>query len=237
VLLVAIAIPATPMDASAQEASAQLVVVTTPPGAAVEVDGRPAGRSPATVVDLLPGAHSIVVRGEGGSAQRVVDLAPGRSFVVELDVPAVQTAPSSEPASPVEPPSVTPAEAPAASLPAPVEADLGVVPTSVPGWHGGRQYDYGLVVGGGATFLVGLVLTFVGAAAIDSRGNEVVVYTCLPLGATMGLVGFILALSGLDAALVGFPGSSDRSGVRFGSLSPTLDIRPDGASAGMVVTW
>lgn len=94
--------------ASAQD-TGQLVVVTTPPGLTVLVDGVPAGTSPATATGLLPGAHVVVVRSvDGRSATQVVETEAGRSAVVQIELGAAEPRPDPEVQAPVPEPSIVP---------------------------------------------------------------------------------------------------------------------------------
>jgi serine/threonine protein kinase len=76
-------------------ATGQLQVRTEPAGAQVTVDGLPRGRSPLTVGDLQPGAHSVVLENEAGSVKQdvTVDAGATASLVVPMTVP--QNAPVS----------------------------------------------------------------------------------------------------------------------------------------------
>lgn len=56
-----------------------LQVTTVPPGAKVNVDGRPRGVTPLTMRDLSPGPHTVVLESMQGSVKRTVTIAEGKT--------------------------------------------------------------------------------------------------------------------------------------------------------------
>jgi hypothetical protein len=65
--------------------TALVAVLTTPPGIAIAIDGKPAGRSPLAARDLPPGAHSILVEDPcwvGESEQIVVAMGDERTVQI-----------------------------------------------------------------------------------------------------------------------------------------------------------
>jgi hypothetical protein len=80
----------------------QIVVVTTPPGAEVAIDGVHVGRAPLARPDLLPGEHLVDVAWPGGvTRQAVVHVTGGASQVVQLR--AEEPAPPPQPEQKPEP--------------------------------------------------------------------------------------------------------------------------------------
>jgi hypothetical protein len=63
-------------------ATGTIAVVTTPPGARVNVDGQPRGVSPLTIGDLAPGEHRIAVDSDAARAARVITVQPGTTTSV-----------------------------------------------------------------------------------------------------------------------------------------------------------
>lgn len=110
-------------------ATGQLLIVTEPAGAAVTVDGRDVGTSPATVADLLPGSHLVIVTWpDGRRADQVADVEAGRSALVRMVAPAAPPAPGPAPDAAAGAPSPPVATPPVATAPSPVDA-----PTAAPG--------------------------------------------------------------------------------------------------------
>jgi hypothetical protein len=69
------------------EAKPTLNVTSEPSNAAVAVDGQPAGRTPITLRDLSPGAHTIAVSmGGKKTVTRTVELRPGASHEVSVSL-------------------------------------------------------------------------------------------------------------------------------------------------------
>jgi hypothetical protein len=111
----------------------QLVVVTTPAGGEVIVDGKSAGPAPAQA-QVLPGDHLVQVRwSDGRSTQSIVTVEGGKSKLLSLQPagtePAPATAPTAAPAgmpvpvgTPVPAPVAAPAPAAATGFPVPVAA-------------------------------------------------------------------------------------------------------------------
>jgi len=63
-----------------------LHVESTPSGAQVMVDGKPRGVSPATINDLAPGRHEIVIRSVEGTVRRTVSIAAGETAEVSESI-------------------------------------------------------------------------------------------------------------------------------------------------------
>jgi len=63
-----------------------LHVESTPSGAQVMVDGKPRGTSPATIPDLAPGRHEIVIRSVEGAVRRTVSIAAGETAEVNESI-------------------------------------------------------------------------------------------------------------------------------------------------------
>ena len=69
-------------------------VTTSPSGAKVELDGRPAGRAPLTSMKISPGEHRFRFTHEGYRDEtRTVDLAPGTPGSLEVSLQPKQVAP------------------------------------------------------------------------------------------------------------------------------------------------
>jgi hypothetical protein len=62
-------------------------VVTDPPGARVQVDGRPRGTSPLTLTDLAPAEYKVSVKSDTGSAERAVTVKPGTMASLVFSLP------------------------------------------------------------------------------------------------------------------------------------------------------
>ncbi len=63
-----------------------LTVATTPEGAAVGIDGKPAGMSPVTI-EVRPGSHTLSLRREGCADEvRPAEAHVGRALVSSLDL-------------------------------------------------------------------------------------------------------------------------------------------------------
>lgn len=78
----------------------QLVVMTDPPGARVEVDGRPRGTSPVEIRDLTAAEHSVMAATRTASATRTVRVDAGGQH--ELIISLKESAPAAAaPAGPV----------------------------------------------------------------------------------------------------------------------------------------
>lgn len=71
----------------------QIEVITTPPGAAVTVDGKAVGRAPLVVRDLLPGVHFVGLSADGERRERRV-TATAPSTRVEEQLGDARTAPA-----------------------------------------------------------------------------------------------------------------------------------------------
>jgi hypothetical protein len=76
-----------PESAAAERRTGTLVVVTDPPDARVDIDGRTRGRSPIRVADLPATTHKVLVTTGRGSSERVVDLAAGATTSVVFSLP------------------------------------------------------------------------------------------------------------------------------------------------------
>jgi hypothetical protein len=72
--------------AAASRPVATLHVTSTPPGAQVLVDGKPRGVAPATIDDLPPGRHEVVLRSAEGTVRRTVSIAAGETAEVEESI-------------------------------------------------------------------------------------------------------------------------------------------------------
>jgi hypothetical protein len=70
-------------------------VVTDPPGARVQVDGRPRGTSPLMLTDLAPAEYKVSVKSDTGSAERAVTVKPGTMASLVFSLP--KTAPAAGP--------------------------------------------------------------------------------------------------------------------------------------------
>jgi hypothetical protein len=68
-----------------------LSVVTDPPGAQVEIDGRPRGVSPLSLKDLTTADHKVRVSGATGSAERTVTVVAGTTASVMFALPKVSS--------------------------------------------------------------------------------------------------------------------------------------------------
>jgi hypothetical protein len=68
----------------------QLQVRTEPPGARVSIDGTPLGKTPMTIVELLPGEHTVTFENELGSISQKVNIEAGvpASLMVPMGMPA-----------------------------------------------------------------------------------------------------------------------------------------------------
>jgi hypothetical protein len=82
---VAAAPPAAPPPAAAPAKPARnvgrLLVESTPPGAAVFLDGKLRGESPLTLDDVPTGKHKLVLESDQGTVSRVVEIRPGRRTI------------------------------------------------------------------------------------------------------------------------------------------------------------
>lgn len=65
-----------------------LRVVSEPPSAAVAVNGRRRGTTPAQITDLPAGAHDVMVTGTGGTVRQRVQVSPGATTTVMVPLPA-----------------------------------------------------------------------------------------------------------------------------------------------------
>lgn len=72
--------------AAASQPVATLHVTSTPPGAQVLVDGQPRGVAPATISDLPPGRHEVVLRTAEGTVRRTVSIAAGETAEVDESI-------------------------------------------------------------------------------------------------------------------------------------------------------
>lgn len=61
----------------------QIEIASAPPGVAVLVDGKPVGRTPLVVRDLLPGVHFVALSLEGERVERKLSIASGTARVDE----------------------------------------------------------------------------------------------------------------------------------------------------------
>jgi hypothetical protein len=111
-------------------------IATTPPGAALTLDGKPAAALSPFDVDLAPGAHTIQAAAEGHTAaDRTVTVAFASRQDVNLDLPevapppVVAVAPVPPPAPPPPPP--PPPPAPRSKLPAIITGGLAIVAAGV----------------------------------------------------------------------------------------------------------
>ena len=77
--------------AFASATTGTMTVNTDPPGVEVEIDGTVRGRSPLSL-SLPAGAHTVVIRGDGGSRTIPVTLAAGAEISQYLDVPKAGSA-------------------------------------------------------------------------------------------------------------------------------------------------
>jgi len=112
------------------EARPILTVTSDPGGAAVAVDGNPAGRTPLTLRDLAPGAHTIAVSASGRVTQtRTVELRAGGASEVAVTLEAERPAIVERPHPTPEP----------AVVPPPVEKPQ---PTTPPPGHPGRAAKF-----------------------------------------------------------------------------------------------
>jgi hypothetical protein len=98
-------------DPPAAPTEGALQVTTTPPGAAVNLDGTLRGMAPLRIASLAPGGHTIVVANAYRTVSQHVTITPGETTT--LLVPLGQA-----PAQPAPPPA-QPAPPPAAAAPAP----------------------------------------------------------------------------------------------------------------------
>jgi hypothetical protein len=76
-------------------ATGQLQVRTEPSGAQVTIDGRVHGPSPATISNLTPGEHMVLVTGELGSVRQKVTVEAGATASLFVPLAAPQGAPVS----------------------------------------------------------------------------------------------------------------------------------------------
>ncbi|MEW5851104.1 MAG: PEGA domain-containing protein [Myxococcota bacterium] len=133
----------------------RLVVLTTPPGAVVQLDGEHKGASPLTLNDIPEGAHRITVSKAGLEPQTVdVNIPVGESTEVKVTLSSV---PGAAPAATVGA-QATPTEA------APEEQEEG----------GGMRYA---VTGTGAVGAGGGLLSLVVAAAALASASAVVAFS------------------------------------------------------------
>lgn len=64
-----------------------VTITTTPPGAAVTIDGKPVGDRTPLTVELSPGAHTLALRHDGYAAEsRPLEARFGRAVIVSLDL-------------------------------------------------------------------------------------------------------------------------------------------------------
>jgi hypothetical protein len=63
-----------------------LRVTSTPPGAAVLIDGKAQGQTPLELPDLAVGRHTVVIQGRGGSIRRTVRITAGEQAVVDVEL-------------------------------------------------------------------------------------------------------------------------------------------------------
>jgi serine/threonine protein kinase len=71
--------------------SGQLEVRSDPAGARITVDGVPRGTSPLTIPDLPPGAHTVMLAGEAGTAKHEVKIEAGVTAVLVAPLTAPQS--------------------------------------------------------------------------------------------------------------------------------------------------
>jgi hypothetical protein len=67
-------------------------VVTDPPGARVQVDGRPRGTAPLTLTDLAPAEYKVSVKSDTGSAERAVTVKAGTVASLVFSLPKASVA-------------------------------------------------------------------------------------------------------------------------------------------------
>ena len=67
--------------------SGTLRIISEPPSAAVAVNGRPRGRTPAQIADLPAGAHEVTVSGTSGTVRQRVQVSPGATTTVMVPLP------------------------------------------------------------------------------------------------------------------------------------------------------
>ncbi|MGC4116682.1 MAG: PEGA domain-containing protein [Myxococcales bacterium] len=182
---------ADPPRPSEPPANGTLLVVSTPPGILIQIDGQPSDVTPARI-QVPPGAHSVVlVRGDTRLFERQVKVSSNAVASVDADLsaqlaPKVAAVPSTEPAEellPVPdldekpaPPAPTPAPAPApvatptvSAKPSAVPAAAGEVYVTSPEIYGevfinGRSYGYPPVLAKGVP---------AGRATVEIRINDV----------------------------------------------------------------
>jgi hypothetical protein len=77
----------------------QLEVRTDPAGARVTIDGVSRGTAPLTIGELAPGAHTVMLEGEAGSAKHAVKIEAGVTAVLVAAITTPVPAPASGPAS------------------------------------------------------------------------------------------------------------------------------------------
>ena len=65
-----------------------LRVVSEPPSAAVAINGRRRGTTPAQITDLPAGAHEVMVTGTGGTVRQRVQVSEGATTTVMVPLPA-----------------------------------------------------------------------------------------------------------------------------------------------------
>jgi hypothetical protein len=117
-------------SAHAQGASGTgaLVIVTTPAGAELRVDGNPAGKSPGSVNNLLPGDHLVEATWpDGKSANAIGRVNAGQSTLVNSNPSAGAAATPGQPA----PGQAAPGQ-PAPGQPPPAPGDQGPAPLNQP---------------------------------------------------------------------------------------------------------
>jgi hypothetical protein len=72
-----------------------LRVVSEPPSAAVAVNGRRRGTTPAHITDLPAGTHEVMVTGTSGTVRQRVQVSPGATTTVMVPLPAAAPPPRS----------------------------------------------------------------------------------------------------------------------------------------------
>src|SRR5207244_646112 len=76
---------------SAAAETGTVAVTSNPPGAVVEIDGTPRGKTPLSVA-LAVGSHSLVVRGEGEPRTIPLSITAGAQLAQYLDLPKAAAA-------------------------------------------------------------------------------------------------------------------------------------------------
>lgn len=231
---------AAPSSTTAQVApTAQIVVITSPEGALVSVDGVELGRSPQVAAGLSPGGHLVVASSEDGRrVQQLVQVDAGRSVAVELALPALDgpppqptldTAPARESTEIHETPDVEPVASPPAlsETPAAVSAEdetleptvrSGVIRLTPSEWFASQQ---GIGIGAYVEYRGANILT----DATHQAGSDAIVGRLEVLLAR----GFGLWLAFGSA---GYTWTTTACGAGFGSVAYAVGCRQGSESTG-----